>query len=93
MGSISNPLRATPTITIVTVTTDPTPLPAIPLKDRTKIKIINPTTVDLLITDAEGTADFPIPPDIPIEYNAPENVIIYARVLSGSVNIPVQELK
>lgn len=93
MGSISNPLRATPTITIVTVTTNPTPLPSIPLKNRTQIKIINPTTVDLLITDAEGTADFPLPPDILLEYNAPENVIIYARVTNGSVNIPVQELK
>lgn len=90
---VNNPLVSAPRGLTVTVTDDPTPLPETPLEGRKKLIIINTSTVDLYITDEEGEGEFPIPPDIPISFDAPSNVIIYAKVVSGTVDISILELK
>jgi hypothetical protein len=90
---MSKVLTATPKPSIVNIGTEPTPLPAEPLEDRCKIMIMNTSDVNLLITDDEGTATFPVLPNNSISFNAPENIIIYAKVASGTKNISILELK
>lgn len=86
-------LKATPKPSVVTIGTDPTPLPATPLSDRIGLKLVNTSGVDLLITDDEGEVSFPILPEGTIHFDVPDVVIIYAKVAEGTVDIPILELK
>lgn len=86
-------LTETPKPSIVTIGTEPTPLPENPLSDRVGFKLVNTSSVNIFITDEDGSVSFPILPDGTIHFDAPDVVTVYAKVTTGSVDIPILELK
>ena len=86
-------LTASPKSSTITVEATATPLPTTPLVGRKKLIIMNTSNINVYLTDSEGTGAFTIPPDIPLPLNAPDTVVIYAKVTSGTASVDILELK
>jgi len=71
-----------------------TPIPATPLTDRNAIAIQNNSAVDVKInhTTSVGYQGMTIKPGAERSYDIKDTIVLYARSLSGNVDLDVEEL-
>lgn len=77
--------------TLITLDTDPTPLPTTPLTGRKWIRFRNEDLVDILLCDSEGVVFRTLEPgEESPAYDAGESVLFYGKVGSGTADIGVR---
>lgn len=83
-----------PLISSVTLTTDPTPIPATPLFERNVLFIHNSSNVDIVLCNADGTGTFTIEPGDYIKFNTRDsNPLFYGKVAADTADIEIMEWK
>lgn len=90
-------IEGEPLITVVTVGTGPTPLPAVPMQGRNVLRIVNPDVpgaIRINLCNANGTGAIPIDPGDPpwVETTRDEIPIFYAFA-AAPTDIQIQEAK